>query len=649
MMDAFRLLLGSIGDDSHSIGTSLLALVFREAGFFVKSLGIMNRLEDFFTNARGFDAILISCMNGHADLYLKDFPYRLKAFRKKDTAPQLWYLGGNLSVQESAEQIVKKYRSMGFDFVSAKPISCEEIRERVYKDFYRKGIKQNRENPAASPDQWEDLRIPLAEPVDDSPMPEQVFDQTRQDVLESWPTGKEVWNTDIMKNHASPGKNMHHVLKQTQANDGMPLVQPRTGVAHTQDEIEILTYLRENGLDISSIQLDAASRKNMYAQAREGVLRTVKGKTSFLNGYPVPIHGVTGIEQILQAIDTPFQIRAGSPDHRLVYEIGLAGGASSVEGGFICYLYPYDKNTSPVQSLLYWKYVDKLVDWYYKTYGIVINREYFGPLTCSLIEPVIPICINIAQALLSAKWGSRCISVGLAEQGNRCQDIAALQVLDKMTRWYLAENGLAHVTITTVFHQYMSAFPNDTGKAEELIRESSVTASLARARRIMTKTPVESLHIPSRQDNAQGLQLTRLGLRMAKGTPVNRDKINREMQLLEREVRALMQAILGLGQGSIARGIIKAFEKGILDIPFSPSIYNRNRLVTARDRDGAIRFVNPELLPFDPDIIDFHKEKIHQRMTAERLSKVSQIIEKDLTRICQNDYLKWPLDGVYLH
>ena len=74
----------------------------------------------------------------------------------------------------------------------------------------------------------------------------------------------------------------------------------------------------------------------MFDKAEDGVLQTMPGKTSCLNGYPVPVHGVRGIEEIMKNIDTPFQIRAGSPDHRFAYKIGLAGGASSVEGGFLC-------------------------------------------------------------------------------------------------------------------------------------------------------------------------------------------------------------------------------------------------------------------------------------------------------------------------
>lgn len=646
MFDTHRLLIGSIGDDSHSVGMALLELAFRESGFYVENIGIMNRLEDFFLRAEEVDVILISCMNGHVDLYLKEFHYYMKQLDKKNLPPKLWYLGGNLSVRDSEESIVRKFRKMGFDYVSPKPVSFETIMAKLLKDLHNKGIKKKKVERL---DPGRTVHITSSDNVDDTPLSDEEFHSIRNDVLDSWQTGKDVRTTDIKKNHLEPSKNMHHLITASAAGLARPLVQPRTGVAHIDDEIDILTYLRQNGLDVSSIQLDAASRKNMYDKALEGVMRTEPGKTSFLNGYPVAAHGVAGMEKILRAIDTPFQIRAGSPDHRLVYEIGLAGGASSLEGGFICYLYPYDKNTSPVDSLFYWKYVDKLADYYYRNFGVVINREYFGPLTCCLIEPVIPICINIAQAILSAKSGVRCISVGLAEQGNRSQDIAAIKTLDKMTRYYLSRHGLRNVTVSTVFHQYMAAFPQDIQKSRDLILNSSITGALAGASRIMTKTPVESHHIPTRQDNAEGLKLTYTGLLTASDTPVDHNRIKLETDILEREVQAIMTTIEELGKGSIARGTLKAFEKGILDIPFSPSVYNQNSLITARDTTGAIRFVNPERLPFDTQLIDFHKEKIQKRMIGERAVKTYEILERDLTRVWKNDIMQWPLDGTYLN
>jgi methylaspartate mutase epsilon subunit len=646
MVEAFRILIGSVGDDSHSIGMALLEVAFRESGFFVENIGIMNILADFFARADHFDAVFISCMNGHVDLYLKDFSFLLKQFKLKNREPKVWYLGGNLSVQAASDDFVRKYRRMGFDFVSLRPISCRVIMERLLKDFYDKGVKKKRLerlSPARN------IRVGSLNEVDDQPMPEPVFFAERQKVLESYKTGRGVWSADIKRNHAAVFKNMHHVILRNQTNGSRPLVQPRTGVAHPSDELEILTFLRKNGLDISSIQLDAASRKKMYDKAHEGVLRTEKGKPSFLNGYPVPIHGVEGIEMIVHSIDTPFQVRAGSPDHRLVYEIALAGGASSLEGGFICYLFPYCKNTSPLESLFYWKYVDKLAEWYDRHFGIIINREFFGPLTCCLLEPAIPIAVNIVQSILSAKLGGKCISVGLAEQGNRSQDIAALKVLDKLTRFYLAQYGFPDCTVSTVYHQYMAAFPGDMNKAREIILDSSITGALSGAARIITKTPVEAVHIPTKEDNAEGLNLTHTGLLAAGRENIDRETVNREMALLEKEVGAIMTFIEKNGGGSIARGAIRAFAEGVLDIPFSPSIYNKNQLITARDCDGAVRFVNPEHLPFDDRVIDFHKEKIYQRMNREKTFKTYEILGSDLTRIGKNDFTRWPLDGHYVY
>lgn len=645
MPRTYRLLIGGIGDDSHSVGMKLLTLAFREAGFFVKNIGILNELDDFFRSAKDFDALLISCINGHADLYLKDFPDKHNQFKLANSDPKVWYLGGNLSLQHDHEGVIRKYRKMGFDYVAPKPVPWDEIKENLLMDFHRKGIRESYVGQHLLDDQPETCSL---DSISDEEMDDAAFVGMRQEVLESWPTGKDVLTTDPKRTHADVKKNLHHLLMTRIKEGAKPLVHPRTGVAHLEDEIEILKFLRKHGLEVSSVQLDAASRKKMFRQAEDVVLTTMNGTKSYLNGFPVQVHGVRGIEAILQSIDTPFQIRAGSPDHRLVYEIGVAGGASSIEGGFICYLFPYDKKTPPTESLGYWKYVDKLAGEYFRKHGIIINREFFGPLTCFLVEPSIPICINIIQAILAAKSGVRSISVGLAEQGNRSQDIASIRILEKTTRRYLAKYGFPDRGISTVYHEYMAAFPTDRSKAREVILNSATTGALSGTTRIMTKTAVESIMIPTREDNAEGIRLTHEGIRKAGDTAFNNAHVQREMRLLEREVTGFMNAIEELGKGSIARGVLLAFQEGILDIPFSPSIYNRGRLMTARDSDGAVRFVNPEILPFDQDIVDYHKLRIQQRMTMERKTKIYEIIENDLTRIWKNDFKEWPLDAQYL-
>jgi len=194
----------------------------------------------------------------------------------------------------------------------------------------------------------------------------------------------------------------------------------------------------------------------------------------------------------------------------------------------------------------------------------------------------------------------------------------------------------------------MAAFPTDIRKARDLIVNSSTTGTLAGASRIMTKTPVESIHIPTRHDNAEGLDLNREGIEKAFDTSYDRTKVDHEVRVLERQVHAVMGKIEELGRGSIARGAMRAFQEGILDVAFSPSIYNRGRLLTARDKDGAIRFVNPEVMPFENQLCDFHREKIQERMVLDRATRIYELLEKDLTRIWKNDFKVWPLDGTYL-
>jgi len=110
-----------------------------------------------------------------------------------------------------------------------------------------------------------------------------------------------------------------------------------------------------------------------------------------------------------------------------------------------------------------------------------------------------------------------------------------------------------------------------------------------------------------------------------------------------------MNAVIELGNGSVAKGAIKAIEAGMLDIPWSPSVYNKGKVVGVRDVDGAVRFYDFGNLPFDEKVKDFHREKVLVRKTMERDNSIFSLLEKDLSRIWQNDYKCWPLDNTYVY
>lgn len=642
----YRILIGGIGDDAHSVGIGLLVLGFREAGFFVKSLGIRNSLEAFFEHAPHFDIFLISNKNGHAELYLHQFSRLLHQYQLSDNSPKLWYLGGSLSVSESDFRIKKKFIQMGFTNVYPKPIAFAQVLEDISRDVHRAAIPKRK---APYYDELPDNRPRLAyDGVVDRQLTRQELAVQRKEILRQWPTGGEVLLEEETPSRRG-GPSLDQLLWRTKTGSRVPLFQPRTGVADLEEQIELLQYLEGEGSDVSSVQLDAASRSLLYEKAQLGVQMSKDRKSSQLNGFPIPIYGVKEVRRLVQSLNNPFQLRGGGPDHRFTYEIALKAGISGVEGGFICYCMPYDKSTSPVESLNNWHYVDRLCALYKEDYGVDINREYFGVLTATLIEPSLAIVVNVIQALLSAQQGVRSITIGYAEQGNRVQDIAAIGVIEEAVNHYLRRFGYTDCRVTTVFHQFMAAFPADHAKAEELIFNSSITATLSGATKVMVKTAMEAFKIPDRYDNGKAVKLCKKGALAASGVKVNAIALEAEKTLIRQEVQQVMDVVIEMGNACIARGALMAIEQGIIDIPWSPNVYNANRVVNVRDVNGAVRFHDFGNLPFSEGVKQTHQEGVAVRKQMERDSSLFSLLEKDLSRIWQNDYARWPLDNCYVH
>jgi methylaspartate mutase epsilon subunit len=641
MRDQYQLLIGGLGDDAHSIGIGLLALGFRDAGFNVLNLGIRNRIGDFYRWADRFDIIMISNKNGHAEIYLQDFEKQLNAFNLGNDNPKLWYLGGSLSVSMPDHLVKKKFLDMGFTNVYPKTVGFWQILDDVKKDIVRFGIPKRN----ATANQVVNMCPPLDySALSDTGYNDYDLQMERKQVLQEWYTGKEV-KLDQFESARYP---LDQLLWARKTSQGHILLQPRTGVADITEQINKLQTLEMAGSNISSVQLDAACRSKLYAEAKEFRDISIGRKASALNGFPVPVYGVAEMKRLVNSLATPFQLRAGGPDHRFTYEIALQAGVSGLEGGAICYLMPYDKLTSPVTSIKNWQYIDRLCALYEQHTGIAINREYFGVLTAALIAPSLAIVVNIIQALLSAQQGIKSISPGYAEQGNRVQDIAAVRVLEERVNHYLRKSGFRDCRVTTVFHQYMAAFPSDYVKSEELILHSCITACLSGATKVMVKTAAESSGIPTTEDNINALAICKKAISIAKDINVNREQVGMEMQLIRQEVDQIMRCILDLGGGSVSVGVVKAIEQGILDICWSPNVYNKNQVVCIRDIDGAIRFLDFGNLPFSERVKTVHYEKTLIRKNMERDPSLFSLLEKDLSRIWKNDYKQWPLDATYV-
>ncbi|MBD0255394.1 MAG: hypothetical protein ICV83_06715, partial [Cytophagales bacterium] len=253
MAKQHQLLIGGIGDDAHSIGIGLLALGFAEAGFNVCNLGIRNQLTDFFRHAAHFDVIMISNKNGHAELYLHDFPRLLGEFRLGCDQPKLWYLGGSLSVSESDFLVKKKFLAMGFTNVYPRPRDFWDILQDVKADLVRHNIPRRSGAagalPAGAP------RLDCTQ-LSDKPYPLEALQAARKQVLQEWVTGGEVRTDHFEK----PRHSLDRLLWNRKTAGSSVLLQPRTGVADIEAQIRKLQCLQANGSGVASVQLDAASR-----------------------------------------------------------------------------------------------------------------------------------------------------------------------------------------------------------------------------------------------------------------------------------------------------------------------------------------------------------------------------------------------------
>ncbi len=461
------------------------------------------------------------------------------------------------------------------------------------------------------------------------------FFAERKEVLQHWQTGKNIDFDEAVEYQKSIPEEKRFGTKLTKATEEkVTLIQPRAGVAIYQDHIKLLQYLETEGeADLLPTTVDSYTRLNRYNEAEAGIEKSKETGRSMLNGFPIVNYGKDICRTVTSALTNPVQVRHGTPDARLLTEISIAGGFTSYEGGGISYNIPYSKDHSLEKTIAHWQYTDRLIGLYEEA-GVSINREPFGPLTGTLIPACISNSVAVIEALLAATQGVKDITVGYGQCGNLIQDVAAIRSLDILTREYLNKFGYNDVRITTVFHQWMGGFPQDEAKAFGVISWGAAAAALAKATKVIVKTPHEAMGVPTKEANAAGLRATKQVISMLRDQDF-RDipAVIAESEIIMAEMKCILNKVEELGNGDYAVGTVAAFEAGVLDIPFAPSRYNAGKVMPARDDKGAIRFLDAGNLPLTQDLKDFHKQKLEERAKFEKRPVSFQMVIDDVYAI----------------
>ncbi len=367
---------------------------------------------------------------------------------------------------------------------------------------------------------------------------------------------------------------------------GRLIVQPRMGFGTVEQMSQGLLSVKEaHAPTIGSITLDSYTRVNQYQQAKRALDQGYN-----LNGYPIVTHGARATYEMLSNfvdVDFVVQVRHGTALPSKVFQIIVDSHIDATEGGPISYCLPYSR--VPLK---------KAVEDWRKCCEIFANacwlpschiESFAGCMLGQLCPPSLLIALGVLECLFFKKHGINSVSLSYAQGTSSLQDIAALSVLRKLADLYLSD-----IDWHVVMYTYMGMFPTTVQGSNKIILESARVAAFTNCERLVVKTPAEAHRIPTIQENVASLEIAYLASKELDGFNICFDQV--EYEIIFEESQNLIQHVLNLDK-DIGWALIKAFHRGILDVPYCLHRENQNSTRCFIDDRGYLQWANYGLMP----------------------------------------------------
>lgn len=456
-------------------------------------------------------------------------------------------------------------------------------------------------------------------PLGDAAIDADAFAAMRRDNLARWPTGPAVDLDEAAEYlRALPAhKDLARVTRAAHA-ERRCLTQPRGGFGTLAMQRELMQAVDRDGMaDIVPTTTDSYTRNELFDQAQRGLEESAREGRSMLNGFPIVNVGHRVARELIEAIDKPAIMLTGTTMPKLTGEIGYAAGYTGYLGSGIAYTVSYIKELPIEQGIRNYQYLDRLVA-EYQARGIELHRRQPSFLTGTNVPPCIAIAIAVLDCLLAAGQGVRHYGLELGQTLHLIQDAAAIACCEELAQEYLAKKGYTDVFTPVTSLHWMGAWPYDDAQSAALVSLGGYIAAVGGAVSVTTKSVHEAHGIPTPQANAEGLRMTRMGIYLARGLRLDGlPEYEREKDLIRAEVRAIVDKTLEMGDGDAALGTVRAFEAGVLDVPWSPNRHVKSRLMPARDADGYLRVLDAADVPLPREALQVHEDGLRRR--AERL------------------------------
>lgn len=447
------------------------------------------------------------------------------------------------------------------------------------------------------------------------------FLDQRRSVLQLWPTGAGLQGEaaiaeGIAYHKAQPWWKYASLRNEKARDEGRIQIVPQVGHALIEHTVAHMQRSEDLKPDRWYVLTDTYTRKSEYAKAQDAVERSTRDGFSYLNGYPLAAHGVAGARAVNECTRAAVGTDNNDEDARLPWEIALAGGwtwgtIKSIEE-LIQHSrdYPVDRNIHNQQ------YIDRLAA-HYTENGVPILRRASANLP-GWDSMGFKVGVSLMEVLLSAAQGVKYIDLSLGIGMNLVQDAAAIQALRNLARRYLDRAGHRDVQIHSWTYFFLGDWPLTRGQMVGQLAWNASVSALAGVSGMYIKSPDEASTTPTGDGFREAMEICGQVVRLVAGQrlPEGEDlRIEREM--IEREVSAVMDKVLEMGDGDLAVGACRAFQAGVIDTMFSPYRYLKGKVKVVRDMNGALRYLDHGFMPLPKEVVDYHRSAIARREEKE--------------------------------
>ncbi|MEV8435790.1 methylaspartate mutase [Actinosynnema sp. NPDC051121] len=367
------------------------------------------------------------------------------------------------------------------------------------------------------------------------------------------------------------------------AADGELVVQPRMGIGDPVAMRAGLAAVRAAGVRaVGTITLDSFTRVGDH-----DAVRAALAAGDALNGYPIVAYPARTTRDVLRGLAGdafPVQVRHGSARPQDIVVALLDAGLHATEGGPLSYCLPYSR-VPVAEAVRAWAESCLLLAGLRERGGRPHLESFGGCMMGQLCPPGLLVAISVLEGLFFRQHGLDSVSLSYAQQTHPEQDAEAVLALRA-----LAAEHLSDVDWHVVLYTYMGVFPRTRRGASALLERAAGLAVRTGAERLIVKTTAEAHRIPTIAENVTALRTaSRAAARTARGGPV-------EDTGVLAEARAIVEAVLDLAP-DLGVALVRAVERGYLDVPYCLHPDNAGRTRAVVDRTGRLRWSRTGSLP----------------------------------------------------